>query len=229
MRIGVNSNADCWGYGSGSLEPTYYMEISKYGSINFNCYNLTKNGSAIATVSDIPSVPDTSNFITGIQVTASGQSGNSGYTKNYFLRVSSSGTYKEVDASQIHVSDRRLKRDITIAKDITNAYMRLTPVHFRYKENVGGVDGHWHYGFIAQDVKQAFIDAGIYSENEALVGRCVEDDTWLLDKDELHAMHVQMIQKQQHEIESLKLENLQIKGELDILKQRLERLEKKLC
>ena len=158
----------------------------------------------IATIGDIPDVPDTSNFITGIQVTASGQSGNSGYTKNYFLRVSSSGTYKEVGASQIHVSDRRLKRDITVAKDITNAYMRLTPVHFRYKENVEGVDGHWHYGFIAQDVKQAFIDAGIYSENEALVGRCVEDDTWLLDKDELHAMHTQMIQKQQKEIESLK-------------------------
>ena len=172
---------------------------------------------------------DISNFITGIQVNEGAQSGNSGYTKNYFLRVSGSGKYKEVDASQIHVSDRRLKRDITIAKDITNAYMRLTPVHFRYKENVGGVDSHWHYGFIAQDVKQAFIDAGIYSENEALVGRCVEDDTWLLDKDELHAMHVQMIQKQQHEIESLKLENLQIKGELDILKQKLKRLEEKLC
>ena len=167
--------------------------------------------------------------ITGIKVNASGQSGNSGYTKNYFLRVSNSGKYKEVNASQIHVSDRRLKRDITIAKDITNAYMRLTPVHFRYKENVGGVDGHWHYGFIAQDVKQAFIDAGIYSENEALVGRCAEDDTWLLDKDELHAMHVQMIQKQQHEIESLKLENIQIKGELDILKQKLKILEEKLC
>lgn len=179
----------------------------------------------IATIGDIP---NTSNFITGIQVTASGQSGDSGYTKNYFLRVSGSGTYKEVGASQIHVSDRRLKRDITIAKDITNAYMRLTPVHFRYKENVEGVDGHWHYGFIAQDVKQAFIDAGIYSENEALVGRCVEDDTWLLDKDELHAMHTQMIQKQHKEIEQLKSENFALKGEVDILKQRLEKMEEML-
>lgn len=179
----------------------------------------------LATKGDIPKVPDTSNFITGIQVTASGQSGNSGYTKNYFLRVSSSGTYKEVSASQIHVSDRRLKRDITIAKDITNAYMRLTPVHFRYKENVDGVDGHWHYGFIAQDVKQAFIDAGIYSENEALVGRCVEDDTWLLDKDELHAMHTQMIQKQQKEIEQLKSDNFALKGELEILKSLILKME----
>ena len=46
-----------------------------------------------------------------------------------------------------------------------------------------------------------------------------------LDKDELHAMHIQMIQKQHKEIEQLKLENVQIKGELDILKQRLERME----
>ena len=187
--------------------------------------NLYVNKNKVALAKDIP---DTSNFITGIQVTASGKSGDSGYTKNYFLRVDSSGTYKVVGASQIHVSDRRLKRDITIAKDITNAYMRLTPVHFRYKENVDGVDGHWHYGFIAQDVKQAFIDAGIYSENEALVGRCVEDDTWLLDKDELHAMHTQMIQKQQKEIEQLKLENFALKGEVDILKQRLGKMEEML-
>ena len=209
----TNSGWFSYGYVEGMSSPLAFI---------FNT-DLYVNYDKVALMTDI------SNFITGIKVTEGQRSGDSGYTKNYFLRVSSSGTYKEVDASQIHVSDRRLKRDITIAKDITNAYMRLTPVHFRYKENVGGVDGHWHYGFIAQDVKQAFIDAGIYSENEALVGRCVEDDTWLLDKDELHAMHVQMIQKQQHEIESLKLENIQIKGELDILKQRLERLEEKLC
>ena len=90
------------------------------------------------------------------------------------------------------------------------------------------MDGHWHYGFIAQDVKQAFIDAGIYSENEALVGRCVEDDTWLLDKDELHAMHTQMIQKQHKEIEQLKSENFALKGEVDILKQRLGKMEEML-
>lgn len=232
MRIGVNSNADCWGNGSGSLEPTYYMEINKYGSINFNCYNLTKNSSAIATVSDIPDLSDyatkndISGFIKGINVSLTSQSGTSGYTKNYFLHVSGAGKTASVNAAQIHVSDRRLKRDITIAKDITNAYMRLTPVHFRYKENVDGVDGHWHYGFIAQDVKQAFIDAGIYSENEALVGRCVEDDTWLLDKDELHAMHTQMIQKQHKEIEQLKSDNFALKGEVDILKQRLEKWRK---
>ena len=209
----TNSGWLCYGYVEGMSSPLAFI---------FNT-DLYVNYDKVALMTDI------SNFITGIKVTESQQSGDSGYTKNYFLRVSSSGTYKEVGASQIHVSDRRLKRDITIAKDITNAYMRLTPVHFRYKENVGGVDSHWHYGFIAQDVKQAFIDAGIYSENEALVGRCVEDDTWLLDKDELHAMHVQMIQKQHQEIEQLKQDNISIKGEVDILKQRLKIMEEKLC
>ena len=100
-------------------------------------------------------------FKTGIRVNASGQSGTSGYTKNYFLRVNSSGTYSSVSASQIHVSDRRLKTDITEAQDISSVYMRFVPVHFRYKEDVDGVDAHWHYGFIAQDVKQAFIDSAL--------------------------------------------------------------------
>lgn len=241
--IGINS--DNFGLDSNTGETKFYGEQTfyedksmrtsgrfGYGYIDgmssplgfyFN-KNLYVNKNKVALAKDIP---DTSNFITGIQVTASGQSGDSGYTKNYFLRVGSSGTYKVVGASQIHVSDRRLKRDITIAKDITNAYMRLNPVHFRYKENVDGVDGHWHYGFIAQDVKQAFIDAGIYSENEALVGRCVEDDTWLLDKDELHAMHTQMIQKQQKEIEELKRENKNLSERMKDFEQRLSALERK--
>ena len=38
-----------------------------------------------------------------------------------------------------------------------------------------------------------------------------------------------LIQEQHLEIESLKLEHVQIKGELDILKQKLKRMEEKLC
>lgn len=171
----------------------------------------------------------TSGYITGIHVDNVGKSGKKGYTTRYFLSVTGTGTYSSCNAYQIYLSDRRCKRDITPLTDIYNAYMRLKPVHFRFNENVDGVDEHWHCGFIAQDVKHAFADSGMDCENEELVGYDADNDVWLLDKDELHAMHVQMIQKQQHEIESLKLENLQIKGELDILKQKLERLEEKLC
>lgn len=207
------------------------MHTNYHGSVLFNDrLGRVYIGSAdqahrVACIGDIP---NTSGFITGIRVNASGQSGTSGYTKNYFLRVNSSGTYSSVSASQIHVSDRRLKTDITEAQDISSVYMRFVPVHFRYKEDVDGVDAHWHYGFIAQDVKQAFIDSGIDSDNEALVGLDVEDDTWLLDKDELHAMHVQMIQKQQKEIRQLKFDNFSLRGEVDILKQRLGIMEEML-
>lgn len=171
----------------------------------------------------------TSGYISGISVNHVGQSGKSGYTTRYFLSVTGMGTYSSCNAYQIYLSDRRCKRDVTPLTDIYNAYMRLKPVHFRFNENVEGVDAHWHCGFIAQDVKHAFVDSGIYCENEELVGYDEDNDVWLLDKDELHAMHVQMIQKQHKEIESLKMENLQIKGELDILKQKLKRMEEKLC
>ena len=211
-----------------------FCQINKYDSIKFNYYNLTKNGSAIATVSDIPDLSnyatknDISGFITGIDVSLTNKSGTSGYTSNYFLHVSGAGKTASVKAAQIHVSDRRLKEFITDAQDISRFYMLLNPVHFKYKDDVEGVDGHWHYGFIAQDVKQAFIDAGIESYNEALVGHDVDNDVWLLDKDELHAMHVQMIQKQHKEIEQLKQDNISLKGEIDILKQILEKMEEML-
>ena len=171
----------------------------------------------------------TSGYISGIHVGHVGQSGKSGYTTRYFLSVTGTGTYSSCNAYQIYLSDGRCKRDVTPLTDIYNAYMRLKPVHFRFNENVEGVDAHWHCGFIAQDVKHAFVDSGMDCENEELVGYDEDNDVWLLDKDELHAMHVQMIQKQHKEIEQLKLENIQIKGELDILKQKLERLEEKLC
>ena len=162
------------------------------------------------------------NYITGINVNLTNKSGTSGYTSNYFLHVGGAGTKKSVSAAQIHVSDRRLKEFITDAQDISRFYMLLNPVHFKYKDDVEGVDGHWHYGFIAQDVKQAFVDAGIESYNEALVGHDVDNDVWLLDKDEFHAMHVQMIQKQQKEIELLKQENLALQNRLSILEQKME-------
>ena len=183
----------------------------------------------IALKSDIPTdyatKNDIKNFITGIDVSLTDKSGTSGYTSNYFLHVSGAGKTASVNAAQIHVSDRRLKEFITEAQDISRFYMLLNPVHFKYKDDVEGVDGHWHYGFIAQDVKQAFVDAGIESYNEALVGHDVDNDVWLLDKDEFHAMHVQMIQKQHKEIELLKQENLALQNRLSILEQKMEVLE----
>ena len=133
-------------------------------------------------------------------------------------------------------SDFRLKKNISDLVDITDFYMKLKPKRYEFKDGLRGYDSRVHYGFIAQDI------ASIEPESSNLVYKKLCDDdlsnerevinddyVYYVDKDELHAMHVQMIQKQQHEIEQLKLENVQIKGELDILKQRLERMEEKLC
>ena len=133
-------------------------------------------------------------------------------------------------------SDFRLKRNISDLQDISDFYMKLKPKKYEFKNGLRGYDDRLHYGFIAQDI------ASIEPESSNLVYRKLCDDDlsnereiigddymYCVDKNELHAMHVQMIQKQQHEIESLKLENIQIKGELDILKQKLKILEEKLC
>lgn len=181
----------------------------------------TVDGNPLATKSDI------SGFIKGVSVNARSKSGKSGYTSGYFLSVSSSGTYSSFSAHQLYMSDRRKKKYITNAKDISKAYMLLQPVHFKFRMDAEGVDHHWHYGFIAQDVKQAFIDSGIESENEALVGHDEENDVWLLDKSEMHAMHVQMIQKQQHEIDELKRENENLRDQMRDIEQRLSALEGK--
>ena len=49
--------------------------------------------------------------------------------------------------------------------------------------------------------------------------------TYKVDKENLHAMHIQMIQKQHKEIESLKQENLALQNRLSILEQKMEVLE----
>ena len=73
-------------------------------------------------------------------------------------------------------------------------------------------------------------DFGSYEEwTKFLENNHGANDMYTLCYQEFIALNTAMIQKQQHEIESLKLENLQIKGELDILKQKLKRLEEKLC
>lgn len=165
-----------------------------------------------------------------------------GTTENPFAGGYSSGGWKTT-------SDRRKKKDFRkLLEDdrFERFFMLLQPMEYRFVEN----DDEIHIGFVAQDVEQAMMSCNI-SENEFYgLEHAVfyekdfgtyEEWTKFLDKNhgasdmytlcyqEFIALNTAMIQKQQHEIESLQLENVQVKGELDILKQRLERLEKKLC
>lgn len=240
MRIGVNSNADCWGYGSGSLEPTYYMEISKYGSINFNCYNLSKNNSAIATVSDIPKVPDLSNYINSVGTPSWDEIGsNSWVVTSFSLSAIGSSIYVSGNHIKKNLSDQRLKEYLgKLDERYADFYKMLNPIIFKFHDDIPTIKGK-HFGLYANEVADALDKANIDRsglrlvwqsevDSEAHEDRYVNDKTWNLDYDELHALHIYMIQGQQKEIEQLKSDNFALKGEVDILKQRLGKMEEML-
>lgn len=240
MRIGVNSNADCWGYGSGSLEPTYYMEIDKYGGINFNCYNLSKNNSAIATVSDIPKVPDLSNYINSVGTASWNQIPSNEWVVTSFS-LDKSGSSISVSGNHIkkNLSDQRLKEYLgKLDERYVDFYKMLNPIIFKFHDDIPTIKGK-HFGLYANEVADALDKANIDRsglrlvwqsevDSEAHEDRYVNDKTWNLDYDELHALHIYMIQGQQKEIEQLKSDNFALKGEVDILKQRLEKMEEML-
>lgn len=137
-------------------------------------------------------------------------------------------------------SDRRLKTDFTDMPDIAYLYMHLNPVMYRFKPGLKGYDDRTHYGFIAQDIEDLLKRLNLGNINLVYKDKCdgdlsnesdiIGDDyVYRVDKDELHAMHVQMIQRQEKEIEQLRMSNCTLNGEIEILKQRIERLEEKLC
>lgn len=240
MKIGVNSNADCWGNGSGSLEPTYYMEINKYGGINFNCYNLTKNNSAIATVSDIPKVPDLSNYINSVGAPSWTEIGSNNWVVTSFsLRAIGSSIHVSGNRIKKNLSDQRLKEHLgKLDERYADFYKMLNPIIFKFHDDIPTIKGK-HFGLYANEVADALDKANIDRsglrivwqsevDSEAHEDRYVNDKTWNLDYDELHALHIYMIQGQQKEIEQLKSDNFALKGEVDILKQRLGKMEEML-
>lgn len=240
MRIGVNSNADCWGNGSGSLEPTYYMEINKYGSINFNCHNLSKNNSAIATVSDIPKVPDLSNYVNSVGNPSWSEIGsNSWVVTSFSLSIIGSSIYVSGNHIKKNLSDQRLKEYLgKLDERYVDFYKMLNPIIFKFHDDIPTIKGK-HFGLYANEVADALDKANIDRSGLRLVwqsevdpeaheDRYINDKTWNLDYDELHALHIYMIQGQQKEIEQLKSDNFALKGEVDILKQRLGKMEEML-
>lgn len=240
MRIGVNSNADCWGNGSGSLEPTYYMEIDKYGGINFNCYNLMKNNSAIATVRDIPKVPDLSNYVNSVGTPSWSEIGsNSWVVTSFSLSIIGSSIYVSGNHIKKNLSDQRLKEHLgKLDERYADFYKMLNPIIFKFHDDIPTIKGK-HFGLYANEVADALDKANIDRselrlvwqsevDSEAHEDRYVNDKTWNLDYDELHALHIYMIKGQQKEIEQLKSDNFALKGEVDILKQRLGKMEEML-
>ena len=197
----------------------------------------TLDGLTLATVEDIPTTEDLDNrYMHGMV-----SSGLSGTGSVFVHGIHYSSGILTVTTASVSSSDERLKTNVSDMPDLESVYLKFKPKKFRFDDRLKGYDHRWHYGLLAQSVEESLIEVGISIDDTGLIWKePVYDDfherevicdemVYKLDKDELHAMHIQMIQKQHKEIEQLKLENVQIKGELDILKQKLKILEEKLC
>ena len=124
-------------------------------------------------------------------------------------------------------------------EELETAYLNLHPVKFRYKPGLKSSDSRqYHYGFISQELEKALLDVGIRERDTSLyeylpvdtdehVDLYVDDKLHHVNYRELHAMHVQMIQKQQKEIEELKRENKNLSEQMKDFEQRLSALERK--
>lgn len=190
------------------------------------------NGNRLITYDDIP--------VTGF----SGDGKSGVYNSIHMNGTVIDGSKISYDDLKKELSDERVKRDISsiTGSAIEDFYMNLIPTRHKYKHGVGiGEDGKFQFGVIAQWTEKNMIDHAIDPDSYSIVQKSkplvdtneaqytAGDDVYRVDYSQFHALHIYMIQKQQHEIESLKLENFQIKGELDILKQRLKIMEEKLC
>lgn len=190
------------------------------------------NGNSLITYDNIP--------VTGF----SGDGKSGVYNSIHMNGTVIDGSKISYDDLKNKLSDERLKRDISsiTGSAIEDFYMNLIPTRHKYKYGVGiGEDEKYQFGVIAQWTEKDMIDHAIDPDSYSIVQKSkplvdtneaqytAGDDVYRVDYNQFHALHIYMIQKQQREIESLKLENFQIKGELDILKQRLKIMEEKLC
>ena len=194
--------------------------------------NLYVNKNKVALAKDIPdtskfapkSSPTLSNATLTGNIDAIGIKGrSSSASANVRCQDGSSTGYLAIAAT----SSQRYKHDIT---DITDPKLdphNLLRLHARqYKYNLDYLDPEdTRYdevvcGFVAEEVLKQYPVACEFNAYGM-------PENW--DARYIIPPMLSLIQEQQHEIESLKLEHLQIKGELDILKQKLKRLEEKLC
>ena len=189
------------------------------------------NGNGLITYDNIP--------VTGF----SGDSTSGVYNSIYMDGTVIRGSKISYGDLKHQLSDKRLKRNISSIADpsIEDFYMNLTPTRYKYEHGVGvGEDGKFQFGVIAQWTEKDMIDHAIDPDSYSIICKSkpladtdeakytAGDDVYRVDYNQFHALHIYMIQKQHKEIEQLKQDNISLKGEVDILKQRLEKMEEML-
>ena len=162
-------------------------------------------------------------YISGINVsTGSGtitKTGSSSYfwgTTNGGIKSSCNGISLKLPDNDPY-SDVRVKNSISEMPDISEIYKRIKLHKFKYQQDIVDADNLWHWGILAQPTEELFNEYGYTLDDYSLIrknnpnpdlneDRYVKDKIYRVTSNEFHAMHIQMIQKQQKEIEELKQE-----------------------
>lgn len=183
--------------------------------------------SGYATKSELPS-----GYFTDVNYTLN-DSSTTKYSPRHFNKMSDFGSREstlDIEGLLISIpsSDRRLKNNIQSLRDIKSVYMAMRPVEYTWKSGYITQHTGLQFGLIAQDLEKILQDAGLSDSGLVLKEDAEEDEkaihgdskTWKIDKENLHAMHIQMIQMQQKEIELLKQKNEELERRLSVLERK---------
>ena len=185
-----------------------------------------------ATKSELPS-----GYFTDVDYTLN-DSSTTKYSPRHFNKVSDFGSREstlDIEGLLISIpsSDKRLKNNIQSLRDIKSVYMAMCPVEYTWKPGYITQHTGLQFGLIAQDLEKILQDAGLSDSGLVLKEDAEEDEkaihgdskTWKIDKENLHAMHIQMIQMQQKEIELLKQKNEELERRLSVLERSVSHAE----
>ena len=185
-----------------------------------------------ATKSELPS-----GYFTDVDYTLN-DSSTTKYSPRHFNKMSDFGSREstlDIEGLLISIpsSDKRLKNNIQSLRDIKSVYMAMCPVEYTWKPGYITQHTGLQFGLIAQDLEKILQDAGLSDSGLVLKEDAEEDEkaihgdskTWKIDKENLHAMHIQMIQMQQKEIELLQQKNEDLERRLSALERSVNHAE----
>lgn len=185
-----------------------------------------------ATKSELPS-----GYFTDVDYTLNNNS-TTKYSPRHFNKMSDFGSREstlDIEGLLISIpsSDKRLKNNIQSLRDIKSVYMAMRPVEYTWKSGYITQHTGLQFGLIAQDLEKILQDAGLSDSGLVLKEDAEEDEkaihgdskTWKIDKENLHAMHIQMIQMQQKEIELLQQKNEDLERRLSALERSMSHAE----
>lgn len=185
-----------------------------------------------ATKSELPS-----GYFTDVDYTLNDRS-TTKYSPRHFNKVANFGSREstlDIEGLLVSIpsSDKRLKNNIQSLRDIKSVYMAMRPVEYTWKSGYITQHTGLQFGLIAQDLEKILQDAGLSDSGLVLKEDAEEDEkaihgdskTWKIDKENLHAMHIQMIQMQQKEIELLQQKNEDLERRLSVLERSVSHAE----